>query len=219
MLRLLLLAMVSFSLTFVAAPAVVQAGDKKDEKKDEKKDGKFGIGSPAPNFSNLPNATEPGKTMSLSDLKDREILVICITCNHCPVAVMYEDRLIEFAKKYNVTDPNSKVGFVAINVNNLEQDKLPKMVERAKEKGFNFPYLYDETQAIGRALKATVTPEFYVFDKNRKLIYRGAMDDNNRAAEAKTNYLVAAVEAGLKGTAPATAETKARGCSVKYENK
>jgi peroxiredoxin len=173
----------------------------------------FKIGSPAPNFTKLPGVD--GKDHSLADYKNKDVLVIAITCNHCPVARAYEKRLVKFATKYAGAD--SKVAFVAINVNNLPEDKLDKMKLRAKQQGFTFPYLYDSSQKIARALKAKVTPEFYVFDKNRKLVYWGAMDDNNNESSAKVNYLVSAVESALKGETPATAQTKARGCSVKYE--
>src|ERR1700722_12146367 len=87
-------------------------------------------GDPVPLFKNLPGVD--GKNHSLSEYK-KDVLVICITCNHCPVAIDYEDRIIKFNKKYG-----SKVDFLAINVNNTEADKLPKMKERAAEKGFNF---------------------------------------------------------------------------------
>jgi peroxiredoxin len=173
----------------------------------------FKIGAPAPTFTALPGVD--GKDHSLSDYKNKDVLVIAITCNHCPVARAYEKRLVEFATKY--AKPDSKVAFVAINVNNLPEDKLDKMKVRAKQQGFNFPYLYDASQKIARALNAKVTPEFYVFDKSRKLVYWGAMDDNNNAGNAKVNYLANAVEATLKGQTPATARTNARGCSVKYE--
>jgi peroxiredoxin len=171
---------------------------------------KLNIGDAAPGFKGL-EATE-GKTYSLDGFKDKDVLVVCITCNHCPVAVAYEDRIIDFARKYG---PDSKVGFIAINVNNLEADKLPRMKERAKEKGFNFVYAYDPSQKIGRDLGASVTPEFFVFGKDRKVVYMGAMDDSQ--SNPKVNYLEAAVEAALKGEMPKVKETRARGCSVKYE--
>jgi peroxiredoxin len=172
---------------------------------------KLNIGDPAPSFANLEGVD--GKTYSLDSFKDKDVLVVCITCNHCPVAVAYEDRIIRFVNNY--AGPNSKVGFVAINVNNLEEDKLPKMKERAKAKGFTFPYLYDPSQKIGRALGASVTPEFFVFNKERKLVYMGAMDDSQN--NPKVNYLEPAVEAALKGELPTVKETRARGCTVKYE--
>lgn len=168
---------------------------------------KLNVGDAAPTWSGLPGVD--GKKHSLADLK-KDVVVVVVTCNHCPVAVAYEDRIINFTKKFG-----DKVEIVAINVNNLEADKLPKMVERSKEKGFNFPYVYDESQKVGRAYGASVTPEFFVLNKDRKIVYMGAMDDSQ--ASPKVNYLEPAVEAALKGSVPAVKETKARGCSVKYE--
>lgn len=170
---------------------------------------KLKIGASAPNFTNLPGVD--GKGHSLSDYK-KDVLVIAITCNHCPVAVAYEDRMIAFAKKYA-----GKIDFVAINVNNLAADKLDKMKNRAQEKGMTYDYLYDASQKIGRALNAHVTPEFYVFNKKRELVYWGAMDDSNNASKAATNYLSAAVDSTLAGKTPETTKTNARGCSVKYD--
>jgi hypothetical protein len=134
------------------------------------------------------------------------------------VAVAYEDRIIALAKKY-ASDPDSKVGLVAINVNNLDADKLDKMEERAKAKGFNFPYLYDESQKIGRELGATVTPEFFVLNKDRKVAYMGALDDSQQPGRVKAKYVEDAIDALLKGETVKTTETRARGCSVKYERK
>src|SRR5205085_115261 len=98
---------------------------------------------------------------------------------------------------------DSKVTVVAINVNNLDEDRLPKMKERAREAGFNFPYLYDPSQKVGRSYGATVSPEFFVLNKERKVVYQGAMDDNIEPKDVKVNYLEPAVEAALKGKAPA----------------
>ena len=175
---------------------------------------KIKIGDDAPVFTGLPGVD--GKSHSLSDYADKDVVVVVVTCNHCPVAVAYEDRIIHFAKKY-ATGKDCKVALVAVNVNNIEADKLPKMIERAKEKGFNFTYLYDESQKIGRALGATVTPEFYVFNKERKLVYTGSMDDSQNTSKVKTNYLEPAVDAALKGQTPTVAETRAFGCGVQYQ--
>jgi peroxiredoxin len=193
------------AVAVILAAAPVQAQGKFNKK--------VKIGDPCPTFSNLPGTDD--KTYGLESFKDKDVLVICITCNHCPVAVAYEDRIIQFVKKH--AGEGSKVGFVAINVNNLPADKLDKMKERAKSKGFNFPYLYDESQKIASALGATVTPEFFVLNKERKIVYMGAMDDNNNAANVKVNYLEAAVKAALEGSEVKTAETRARGCGIKYE--
>src|SRR5262249_49015213 len=147
-----------------------------------------------------------GETHALTDLKDKDVVVLCITCNHCPVAVAYEDRIIAFSKQYCGAD--SKVAFVAINVNNNDADKLPRMKERAQEKGFRFAYLYDPSQKIGRELGASVTPEFFVLNKARKVVYMGAMDDEMNPEKVKHRYLEDAVKAVLKGEAPAQAETR-----------
>jgi peroxiredoxin len=171
------------------------------------------IGDAAPAWAGLPGVD--GKQHSLADLKTRDVVVVVFTCNSCPYAVDYEDRLIAFAGKHAGAD--GKVALVAINVNKIEEDNLPNMKERAAEKGFNFPYLYDETQQIGRAYGATRTPEFYVLDKARKIVYMGGMDDNSNAAEVKTHHLAAAVDAALSGKKPATAETLPIGCTVRYE--
>ena len=174
---------------------------------------KLKVGDSIPAFNALPGVD--GKAMSLSDAK-ADVLVLCITCNHCPVAISYEDRIIDFVKK-NCKD--GKVALVAINVNNSEADKLPNMKKRAEEKGFNFPYLYDASQKIATYLGAKVTPHFFVFNKERKLVYQGAMDNNNDAAKATTNYLEAAVNSTLRGETPATASTGARGCGIQYERR
>jgi peroxiredoxin len=174
---------------------------------------KVSIGDAAPDFSKLEGAD--GKSYSLGDFKDKDVLVIAITCNHCPVAVAYEDRIIEFARKHAGT--GSKVAFIAINVNNLEDDKLPKMKERAKAKGFTFPYLYDPSQKIGKDLGASVTPEFFVYNKDRKLVYMGSFDDDQN--KPKTNFLEPAVRSALDGKKPEKAETRPFGCGVKYDSK
>jgi peroxiredoxin len=174
---------------------------------------KVSIGDSAPSWSDLEGVD--GKKHSLTDYKTKDVLVMVVTCNHCPVAVAYEDRLIAFAKKFAKAD--DKVGLIAINVNNLEDDKLPKMKERAKSKGITFDYLYDPSQKLGKDYGASVTPEFYVLDKDRKIVYMGAMDDNNDESKVKNNYLEPAVKAALEGKKVEKAETRARGCGVKYE--
>ena len=190
------------SALLIAALVVVSANAGEFNKK-------LKIGDAAPTFSSLPGTDD--KDHSLADYKS-DVVVVVVTCNHCPVAVAYEDRLIELAKKFK-----GKADVVAINVNTIEADRLPKMKERASEKGFNFSYLFDESQKIGRELGATVTPEFFVLNKGRKIVYMGAFDDNMDAKKAKENYVEAAIEATLKGETPAKAETRARGCGVQYK--
>jgi peroxiredoxin len=170
------------------------------------------IGDDAPAWVDLPGID--AKKHSLAELKGKQIVVVVFTCNSCAYATAYEDRLVAFAKKY--AGPDAAVAVVAINVNRIPEDRLPKMQERAKEKGFNFTYLYDESQKIGKAFGATYTPEFFVLDKRRKIVYMGAMDDKNPPDEPKNLYLERAVEAALKGEKPAMTETLARGCKVRY---
>lgn len=194
-----------FALLAVVGLAVADEG--KQEKMTRLK-----VGQPCPTFANL--ETADGKRVSLDDIKS-DVLVVCITCNHCPMAVKYEDRIVKWCKnvKENMGD---KVTFVAINVNNGEADRLDAMKTRAQEKGFNFVYAYDPSQKIARQLGATVTPEFFVFNKERKLVYTGAMDNNADEKKADKCFLCEAVSHCLNGT-PAPECTKARGCGVQYE--
>jgi len=171
------------------------------------------VGDAAPTWAELPGVDD--KKHSLADLADKPVVVVIFTCNSCPIAVDYEDRIIALAKKYSAAD--SKVAVVAINVNNVEADKLPKMRERAELKGFTFPYLYDESQKIGREFGANFTPEFFVLNAERKIAYMGGMDDNSDPTKVTVNYLDPAIEAVLAGRPPEMTETVARGCRVRYQ--
>jgi peroxiredoxin len=171
------------------------------------------IGDPGPTWSNLPGVDD--KTHSLADLKDKEVVVVVVTCNHCPIAQAYEDRIVAFAKKS--TAPRSKVALVAICVSKMDEDLLPRMKERARAKGFSFPYIRDDSQAVGRAYGASATPEFFVLNKERKIVYMGAMDDNTD--EPRVNFLEQAVVAVLDGKTPPKPETKPFGCAIQYERK
>ncbi len=155
------------------------------------------IGDAAPAWNNLPGVD--GKQHSLSDLADKDLVVVVFTCNSCPVATDYEDRILDFSRKY--AGPKGKVGLVAICVNQIPEDRLPKMKERAESKGFDFPYLYDESQKIGKEYGAAFTPEFFVLDKSRKVVYMGGMDDSSNPEMVKNQYLEPAVEAALTGGA------------------
>lgn len=171
------------------------------------------LGAPGPAWKGLTGVDD--KEHSLSDLKKAEAVVVCFTCNHCPVAKNYEDRLVKFVKDYK----GKGVALVAINVNNLEQDKLPAMKVRAEEKGFSFPYLYDPTQKIARKYGATVTPHVFLLDGKRKVAYMGAFDDSQNVAKVKKHYLRDAVDAVLADKKPEPAVTRQFGCSIKYEKK
>ncbi len=171
-------------------------------------------GDAAPAWKNLPGID--GQRHSLADL-DAEVVVVVFTCNSCPVAADYEDRIIAMAKKYGGAD--GKAAFVAINVNRIPEDSLPKMKERAEQRGFPFPYLFDESQNIAKAYGAAFTPEFFVLDKNRRVAYMGGMDDSSDPKRVKTRYLEPAIQAVLAGEKPETAETVARGCRIRYVSK
>ncbi len=171
------------------------------------------IGDPAPAWKDLEGVD--GKRHSLADLADKEIVVVVFISNSCDVATDYEDRILAFSKKY--AGPSGKVALVAINVNKRPDDLLPRMRERAEAKGFDFPYLIDETQKIGREFGANFTPEFFVLDKGRKIAFMGGMDDSSVPGLVKHHYLEPAVEAVLQGKAPETAEAPAIGCRVRYE--
>ena len=106
---------------------------------------------------------------------------------------------------------------VAVNVNNMPADRLDKMKERAEEKGFNFPYLYDESQKIGHDYGAQVTPHVFVLDKDRKIAYMGAIDDNQRADAVSEHWLRDALTALVAGQTPPKAVTKQFGCRIRYE--
>lgn len=175
------------------------------------------VGDKAPAF-NLKNID--GKMYSFENIKDAngnapKGYVVTFTCNTCPYAVMYEDRLIELhntlsAKGYPV---------VAIQPNDpmvQEGDSFAKMQQRAKEKGFPFLYLMDEGQAIYPQYGASRTPEIYLVDANHVVRYHGAIDDNAQDAEAVTvNYVEKAVEAIDNGQEPNPADVKAIGCTIK----
>jgi peroxiredoxin len=166
------------------------------------------IGAKAPEFK----ATGvDGKEYTLASTKQAKATVIAFTCNHCPVAIVYEDRFIEFQKRYS----NKDVKFIAINVNSSED--LKAMKERAEEKGFNFPYAYDETGDSARAFGAKVTPHLFVLDANGLLAYQGSFDDKTK--EPTVSYIDKAVEAVLAGDKPEVTSTKPFGCGIKPNKK
>jgi thiol-disulfide isomerase/thioredoxin len=157
-----------------------------------------------------------GKSHSLASIGD-DLLVVIVSCNHCPYVVAYEPRIVAIASEY--TPKN--VGFVAVNANDATRypdDGLQAMKARARERGFTFPYLRDDAQTFVRALGARFTPEVFVFDRERKLRYHGRIDDNHRdIARVSSHDLRNALDALLAGGAPSVPETTAFGCSVKWK--
>ena len=173
------------------------------------------INDPMPTFQNLPGAD--GKKYSLNDFKDKKNLVVVFSCNHCPYVKAYEDRMIAVQRDYSAKN----VQLIAINSNetkNYPDDNFDEMVKRAKEKGFNFPYLRDEDQSVAEVFGATHTPEFFVFDEQRKLRYHGKMDDNwQQPAEVKEQYLRDALNALFANQEVKISETYSIGCTIKWK--
>jgi len=160
-----------------------------------------------------------GKFYSMANYKDAKGFIIVFTCNTCPFAVKYEDRINDLAKKYK------EKGYVllAINPNDPEaqpDDTFELMQKKAKDKKFAFPYLVDEGQKIYPQYGATKTPHVFLLDKNHTVKYIGAIDDNTDDASAvKERYLENAIAALEKGNEPSPVVTKAIGCSIKVKKK
>ena len=172
------------------------------------------VGSPAPPFS-LPGVD--GNAWSLDSFADAQLLVVVFTCNHCPYAIASEDRLLEIQSDYE----DQGVRLVAISSNDAEKypdDSFALMKERAADKAFTFPYLYDESQEVARAYDAACTPDVFVFDRNRKLIYNGRIDDNwQHPDQVDRQDLRAVLDAALGGRAVDFEHVPSMGCSIKWK--
>ena len=171
------------------------------------------LGSPAPDFS-LPGVD--GKTHSLGSFKDKPILVIAFWCNHCPYVQAWEDRTIAVQKEF----AGKGVQFVMINANDDEsypEDDFAHMVERSKRKGYNFPYLRDESQKSAEAYGAVATPDFFVFDTGRKLRYRGKLDDSKDPKGVRQHVMRDVLNALTAGKDPPVAFVPPMGCSIKWK--
>jgi peroxiredoxin len=172
------------------------------------------IGSTAPDFD-LPGVD--GNNYSLNSFKDQKGLIIIFSCNHCPYVQAYEERI----KKIQSDFGNKGIGLIAINPNDSDQyedDSFEKMKNRAQDKGFNFPYVRDEDQTTAKAYGASHTPEIFLFNKERKLVFHGKIDDNWKD-EQKVNamYLRDAIKELLAGKEISVPETFTIGCTVKWK--
>lgn len=170
------------------------------------------ISSLAPDF-NLP-ATD-GKKYSLNTFAGKKALVVVFSCNHCPYVQAYEERIMEIQKDYS-----KDVQVIAISSNedeNYPEDSFENMKARSQMKKFNFPYLHDETQNVAKAYGATHTPEIFLFDKDKKLVFHGKIDDNWQESQSvKSKYLRNAIDEILSGKQISVPETFTIGCTIKW---
>lgn len=203
-----------YTLAIVATTATILAFSYKPDATENRG---YKIGDEAADFE-LKNVD--GEMVSLSDFEDAKGFVVIFTCNHCPYAKAYEDRIIALDKKYKAKG----YPVIAINPNDPEvneDDSYEKMIVRAKEKGFTFPYLFDDGQEIYPEYGAKITPHTFILKKDgdKNIVsYIGAFDDNSADADAvKKKYVENAIDALLKGEQPNPAETKAIGCKIKKQ--
>jgi len=158
-----------------------------------------------------------GRDHSLDDYRDAPVLVLVQSCNHCPYVQAWEGRLSAIQRDYG----DRGVAVVAISSNDVAshpEDSFEQMQVRAREQGFTFDYLYDESQEVARALGSERTPEVFLYDGERRLAYHGAIDDNRDETDVTTHYLRDALDAVLAGEAPAVADTPPVGCTVKWRS-
>ncbi len=172
------------------------------------------LGTTAPDFK-LP-ATD-GKTVSLADFQGKAALLVVFMCNHCPYVIHIRAGLAQLARDYT----SRGVGIVGISSNDIKThpaDGPAKMKEEAKNAGYIFPYLYDETQAVAKSYRAACTPDLFLFDKNQKLVYRGQFDASRpgNGLPVTGNDLRAALEAVLAGNTVPEKQTASIGCNIKW---
>jgi peroxiredoxin len=168
----------------------------------------------APSF-NLPGVD--GREHSLDEYAGSDVLVVIQSCNHCPYVLAWEGRMIAIQRDY----ADRGVRVVAVNSNDASRypvDSFDEMRARAEREGFNFDYLHDEDQSLVRALGAERTPEVFAFDRDRRLVYHGAIDDSRDDTAVTRHYLRDALDALLDGGEPPVSETPPVGCSVKFRD-
>ena len=172
------------------------------------------IGTKAPPFSLL---NVDGKKVSLDDFQSAKGLVVIFMCNHCPFVKHLRSGLAQFAKDYQ----SKGIAVVGISSNDIQShpdDSPAKMVEEHKSAGYTFPYLYDDTQEVAKAYKAACTPDFYVFDHNHALVYRGQFDASrpNNGKPVTGSDLRKAVDQLLAGKGPLEEQRPSLGCNIKW---
>ena len=173
------------------------------------------LGTTAPEFQ-LTNVD--GRQVSLRDFADAPALLVIFLCNHCPFVVHVAQELAELAREYQARG----VAVVGINSNDVgthPADSPERMVAEAEARGYTFPYLYDETQSVANAYRAACTPDFFVYDKQRKLVYRGQLDDSrpDNGILATGRDLRAALDAVLAGKPVEEKQRASLGCNIKWK--
>ena len=173
------------------------------------------LGTAAPDFK-LPDTH--GKTVALADFKDQAALVVIFMCNHCPYVVHIRAGLAQFACDY----AGRGVGIVGISSNdakNYPSDGPAMMKEEAKNAGYTFPYLYDESQAVAKAYRAACTPDIFLFDRGHRLVYRGQFDASRpgNGMPVTGKDLRAALEAVLAGKPTSEHQVASIGCNIKWK--
>ncbi|MBN2375944.1 MAG: thioredoxin family protein [Sedimentisphaerales bacterium] len=174
------------------------------------------LGTRAPEFQ-LPDIN--GRMVGLADFAGAPAVLVIFMCNHCPYVIHVREKLVELAKEYQ----SRGVAVVAINSNDVENypdDSPEKMKQDAEKFGYTFDYLFDETQQVARAYLAACTPDFFLFDAECKLIYRGQMDDSRPGSEIPVTGadLCAAMDAVLQGQTVATEQKPSMGCNIKWKS-
>ena len=174
------------------------------------------LGTNAPDFSLV---SVDGATYSLKDFENAPALLVIFMCNHCPYVIHVADYLAQLAQEYQARGV-AVVGISSNDVSKYPQDSPEQMVHEAEARGYTFPYLYDEMQEVALAYRAACTPDFYVFDGEQKLVYRGQLDDSRpRTDDAKPltgNDLRAALDAVLAGKPVAENQVPSLGCNIKW---
>ncbi|TVQ37090.1 MAG: thioredoxin family protein [Wenzhouxiangella sp.] len=175
------------------------------------------LGTPAPDFS-LPD-TVSGRTLNFADIAGERATLVMFICNHCPFVKHVLDELVRLGEDY----ADQPVGLVAISSNDVTgypQDRPERMKELAEQRGFAFPYLYDESQNTARAYDAACTPDFYVFDSEKRLAYRGQLDDSRpgNGVPVTGSDVRAAVDALLAGHTVSGQQKPSIGCNIKWRN-
>lgn len=174
------------------------------------------LGTPAPDF-HLPEPVT-GREVSLDDFHDAPALLVTFICNHCPYVQHIRHRLAELVRDYQGKGL-AAVGINANDVAHYPDDAPEKMIEEVRNIGYTFPYLYDETQEVAKAYRAACTPDFFLFDRNRRLVYRGQFDDARPGNDAPVTGrdLATAIDAVLAGHAVPTDQKPSLGCNIKWK--